>query len=677
MPRYAFIVLLSFAAQLNAKEHQTTWVTADTLMPRWGFYPLRARYGGTRSLGKYAAWCAAGNKGQLTWIANIKQTAKYHVWVRKYAGYGNATVFFDEQPVAGGRGGGGGARYGWFHLGLKSIAKGQRHIDIKMATGMLDAILLTTNDKLHPANDKLPPKIKKPTLSALREYRQRVNRIGFWAIEPYGGSLYDWRPKKQAKPIRVLKIWGAANQYLNGSFAISNKNKASSWQLQLDHLSGPKGTRIKSTEIDLRVVHVRHRVSHLFEGHSKMSVPEILLRNDQTTTLPPKGKQGGFGGGKCFTTIPPHQSRQIWITVHLRKGVPSGIYRGNLQMRSLNDARQLSLAIQVEALPLELKRANGYYGIYYPSQSVKPKRSKYVSRARYLAELQDQVRHGLNTTTLYGGFTTLELAQKAGMHRAPCLMHWPSGAAPRQVAAARKMGFDDLYYYGVDEPTKKDQIERCRKEAERRLRLGVHMFTAINSAVAQRATRDFVDRPVYNIYVFGGPKNQHVQYVRKKGFQPVSYWVSATCFPLPYRALTGLYNRACGYLGSSPWSYQDDPSAKVLYDPNRLTHKMSYPDENGMPIPTLAWEAHRAGIDDVRYLEALDGAIARANKAKPTPSVVKAIAAARAVRKQHYESIGGRYFQYLCSLKPGDLRKARRAFADATVELLGAVSTKP
>jgi hypothetical protein len=71
------------------------------------------------------------------------------------------------------------------------------------------------------------------------------------------------------------------------------------------------------------------------------------------------------------------------------------------------------------------------------------------------------------------------------------------------------MGFEDLYYYGVDEPNQPAQIERCRKEAERRRAAGLHMMTAVNSTKAQEATRDWIDRPVYNIYVFGGPDSPH------------------------------------------------------------------------------------------------------------------------------------------------------------------------
>ena len=101
-------------------------------------------------------------------------------------------------------------------------------------------------------------------------------------------------------------------------------------------------------------------------------------------------------------------------------------------------------------------------------------------------------------------------------------------------------------------------------------------------------------------------------------------------------------------------------------------HKVSYPDEFGQPIPTLAWEAHRAGIDDVRYLEALDRGIAAAERRLQTgavPALSVALKAAHAVRKAHFDSISGRWFEYFCHLKPGDLDRSRRAFADAVVRL--------
>ena len=656
---------------------ETFWVTADKLMPAWGFYPLQATYGGTRPLGKHSAWCSVGNSGRLTWIARFPRQAEYHVWVRNYGGYGTVAVSVDDRPLAGGRGGSGGGRYVWRHSGKISVAAGTHHVDLDVDKGMFDAVAFTTDAQLVPGRDKLPDPVATARLRAPRVYRddshlaERAKTSGFvvGSLNGFAGALYDWLPdRKEKRPFTRLRMWGSANQFINGTFALRAIKDIPELTVSLSRLEGPGELVLESDVIDVRVVHVRERRNSLFRpSQVRMLTPEILLRDDRTT-LPPRGKQGGYGGGRCVTRIPAHQSRQFWLTVHVPDGSPPGEYRGEIIFGGQVESR---LPVLIDVLPIKLKAAEGYYGIYHRNQTTNSKAVHHVTEERYLAELRDQVRHGLNAATLYSGFSTLGLARKAGMTRAPCLMHWPDGRAAQQVAAAKKMGFNDLFYYGVDEPTEPEAIERCRKEAARRRGTGLHMFTAINSKPAQQATRDFIDRPVYNIYVFGGPDNAEVMYVRKKGFRPISYWVTATAFPLPYRALTGLYNTRCGYLGSSPWAYQDFPG-NGLYDPEKPVHKVSYPDEFGQPIPTLAWEAHRAGIDDVRYLEALDRGIAAAERrlqSDTVPGLATALKAAHAVRKAHFDSISGRWFEYFCHLKPGDLDRSRRAFADAVVRL--------
>ena len=126
------------------------------------------------------------------------------------------------------------------------------------------------------------------------------------------------------------------------------------------------------------------------------------------------------------------------------------------------------------------------------------------------------------------------------------------------------------------------------------------------------------------------------------------------------------------HLGSSPWAYRDAPDNRI-YDPDEINHQISYPDEFSDPIPTLAWEAHRAGIDDARYVEALDRALAaakqRLEQAKPSADLSIAIARGQAVRRERFESIQGRWFEYLCRLRPGDLETSRRDIADAIVQI--------
>ena len=675
-------------AGASSTARTTFWTTGSALMPAWGFYPNGSAYGGRKPLGKGAAWTAAGHRKphRLTWVADFPADGTYHVWVRRYGGYGRAEVTVDEKPLVVGKGGERGARYVWRYKGSAEVDAGAHHVDI-VASGMFDAIMFTLNANLDPAASELPEPVVQPKLRAMRTYRddsglrELAGARGFviGAAKLYEQVLYDWLPVRD-QIIDRLALWGAANQYINGTFLVRNLEAGKEGPIvlmaSLKGIAGPGGVELGEDEIDLRVVHVRERKDHLFTASRvKVSVPELLLR--QSRGPAPRGRQGGFGGGECSARLGVHESRQFWLTVHVPASSRAGEYRGEIQLAVEGDEkRSATLPLAIEILPIDLKPPEGYFSIYYPVQPLKPDRTNYLPPEPYAAALEDMVRHGLNAVTLYGGFGTLKYAKEAGLTKAPCLMHWPDSRAPEQVKAAKQMGFDDLYYYGVDEPRGAERVERCRKEAERRLKLGLHMMTAINSRAAQKATRDFIDRPVYNLYVFGGKDNAAARYVCEKGFKPISYWTTATSYPLWYRAMTGLYNRACGYLGSAPWAYTDYPDERI-YNPDKITHRVVYPDEDGLPIPTLAWEAHRAGIDDVRYLEALERAIAagesRAKAKNPPAELADAFAQAGEVRRSRYESIQGRWFRYLCSINPGDLESVRREMADAIVRLNGAM----
>ncbi len=696
------------AAEPPVAQAATFWTTGNALLPAWGFYPLNAEYGGTRPLGEAAAWNASDRPAVLTWVAEFPIQAEWQVWVRQYGGYGTIALTVDERPLQDARGGPGGGRFVWRHAGSTRVDSGPHHLDIVVTHGMCDAILLTSDPQLDPGTAALPASEDRPRLRANRSWRtvpagtpRKAGCPLLIGTVPEGEeTLYDWVPHDK-QPAGNLRLWGAAGQYINGTLVARADDRPESLRVSLTRLAGSDGATIAAADVDVRVVLVWERLNHLYhDGRTAMLVPELLLRDDrfvgqsagtatvgetepgvQFSARRPPGRQGGFGGGACRTLIPRHQSRQFWLTVHVPPGFPPGLYRGELVFERL-EADQAAAAVvgtmpvELEILLIDLQPAEGCYGIYYPSQPVDPQRPNYVAEERYLAELRDQVRHGLNTVTLYGGFSTLKFAREAGMTRAPCLMHWPDGAAAEQVAEAKRLGFDDLYFYGVDEPRTDAQIDRCRREAERRLSLSLHMFTAVNSTAAWNATRDFIDRPVYNLYVFGGRDATAARYARDRGFQPVSYWTTATAFPLWFRALTGLYNHACGYLGSSPWAYQDFPDNR-LYAADQIVHRVAYPDELGEPIPTLAWEAHRAGIDDVRYLEALDRTLGAASQQlalpDPPPELEAAMQHARQVRKIRYESVQGRWFEYLGQLRPGDLDQARREMAEAIVRCQNAL----
>jgi len=672
---FAGLLLTNLAISAVAAEHSLFWTTGDRLLPAWGFFPNGSSYGDTAPSGKASAWTAGGGTHTLTWVADFPTAAPWQLWVRQYGGYGKVTAAVDERPVAEGRGGPGGGRYVWRHLGGITVSAGSHHVDLTVTHGMLDAVLFATNPTLDPAKAQLPEPVESPVLRGLRTYRDDRHlseAAGFVVgrVTPYAEVRYDWLPQNNDLVDRI-RLWGAARQYVAGTVAVRALEPLAGLRVTLDEVVGPQGTKLGAKAIDLRVVHLRHRSLTLPATRSYSDkFPDLLLRDDRTE-LPPKGDQGGFGGGRCVAGIPAHQSRQFWVTVHVPAGTSAGIYRGSLVLSAEDDARRRKeLPVELEVLPLALQPVDGYYAIYYPSQAVAADRANYVASERYRAELEDQVRHGLNSTTLYGGFETMPMAAEAGMTHPPCLMHWPDGNAREQIRKARELGLGGLLYYGVDEPRTPEQIQRCLREAKRRREQGLPMFTAINSRKAQQALGDVVSHPVYNLWVFDGPDNPLVRRVREQGNQVVSYWTTQTAFPLFYRALAGLYNTRCGYQGTAPWAYQDYPDSRLYTEP---AHAMAYPDQSGRPIPTLRWEAMRYGIDDVRYLQALDRAIvagqARLTKADPPAGLAPALARARQVRKECFETISGRWFQYTGGLLPGDLDDVRRRMAEAAIDI--------
>ena len=676
---FSCLVLVGFVTdRAIAGEPNCFWTTGDRLLPAWGFYPNGASYGGTSPSGKASAWTSGGGTHTLTWVAEFPIEGVWQVWVRQYGGYGEVTVEVDERAVAGGRGGPGGGCYVWRHQGEIKVPAGSHHVDLTVNRGMLDAVLFVDGRDFDPAKAELPDPVENPVLRGLRTFRDdkqltdAAGTRGFVVgqVTLYTEVRYDWVPR-QDHLIDRLTLWGSASQYIAGTFAVRTLEPLEGLRATLGELVGPQNTRLGPEMIDLRVVHLRHRSMTLPATRSYSDQFSDLLLRDDRTELPPKGDQGGFGGGTCIGGIPAHQSRQFWITVHVPAGSPPGRYHGELILSVEEDAgRQMVLPVELECLALDLRPVEGYYSIYYPSQPVTPDRPSYVSPDRYRAELEDQVRHGLNSTTLYGGFETLPMAAEAGMTRAPCLMHWPGGKAHEQINTARELGLDGLLYYGVDEPRTPEQIERCLREAKRRREQGLPMFTAINSRQAQEALGDLVSHPVYVLWVFDGPDNSVVLRARESGSQVISYWTTQTGFPLLYRALAGLYNTRCGYQGTAPWAYQDYPDARLYTEP---AHAVAYPDSAGRPIPTLRWEAMRDGIDDVRYLQALDRAVAAAEgqvaEGDPPAELTAALERARQIRRECYESIGGRWFHYLGGLMPGDLDQVRRRLADAAVAL--------
>jgi hypothetical protein len=657
---------------------KTLWVTGYSLMPAWGFFPNPDSYGSTKPLGPASAWTPSGGTHRLTWVADVPETAQFDVWIRRYGGYGKVSVLVNEMPLRNVATGQHVPQYVWCFVGTMNLSIGQQHVDIDVTNCMIDAVLLTSDPSFEPNTSALPAAVPVPTLRALRRYRDdsalkdvAVPNAGYVVaqINPEVEVLYDDVPMVDevvAKP----KVWGSPRQTLTASFVVRMLDQGADFVTvaALD---------FNDCEVDIRVMLVRERTTVTFgEAPAKMLVADLLLRSDGQG-LPIKGEQS-VNHAVCATSIPAHESRQFILTIRVPAGMAPGSFEGSLKFEVDDDrSRWTSLPVSVEILPIDLQAVAGRYGAYHLAQPINENQKNEVSYQRYQSELKDMAAHGLNCTTMYAGVQQILSVAHSGLDHSPCSMIWPGPEAAEEVAGAKQLGLEGLTYYGVDEPITPEQIARCVAEAERRQALGLTMMTAINNKDSWEYLKDLLYYPVLNLMVFDGKKNAAAEYANSKGFKPVSYWPTTSAFPMYYRAFAGLYNAACSFLGAVPWAYQDTTTDDI-FDADTLHNALAYPDESGNPVPTLCWEFVRQGIDDVRYLQALDRSIVKADERMSQPhsphGLSAAITHARKMRRIYFEAIGGRYFVYLCGLVPGQLDEGRRAMADATVALNVALS---
>ena len=516
------------SAQAAHQDPSVIWSTAAALAPGWGFWVAPGKRGGTLPLGECARYkTPVVGSGTLTWIAEFPRSGSYQVWVRHCGN--RATVLVDERPVTGGTGGPNAHnQYTWWHLGEKAIQKGSAHVDIVADRTMLDAVLFTLNKDWRPEVGPLPEAVKNPVVRAPRKYREdahlkdaaRATGLVAGRInDPYQEHFNDMVPARE-EVLKILRIWGSPNQYVTGTFCLRALERADEVKISLDSLAGPNW-ELDRQHLDLKIAHLRERSIALYCEQTTFSnkgfIPDLLLRDDRTG-MPPTGKQGGFGSGGCVTSMPAHESRQIWLTAQLPAECPPGELRGNIDILVKGSPeRKLSIPVALEVLPIDLQPVEGYYGSYYRAD-IDPNRTAAINPERFLSELRFQVRYGLNAVTLYGGFPMLPYAREAGMTRPPVMMQQPWGDDQvKQVAKAKAMGFPDLYYYGIDEPTTEEQIKAARVVGERSSQLGIHLQMAVYSPAAYQKLRDYISRPVLQTYNFDlTHHNDAIQYARQK-----------------------------------------------------------------------------------------------------------------------------------------------------------------
>jgi hypothetical protein len=182
---------------------------------------------------------------------------------------------------------------------------------------------------------------------------------------------------------------------------------------------------------------------------------------------------------------------------------------------------------------------------------------------------------------------------------------WPPVAYYGVDEPARKTKAEAMAYYGFEDP-----IDVCRQWFEAIRRGGGTTTAAVyhTEVGGWDVLGPLCDVPIYSLGSIY-PALNHDDLIREREQtrtkQAWYYWQCWLENPMENRLLAGLYLCKSGLTGVMPWDYMGySGDAYDDFDGTGKDMCLAYPSQEG-PVPTLAWEAFREGVDDCRYWAAV------------------------------------------------------------------------
>jgi len=312
------------------------------------------------------------------------------------------------------------------------------------------------------------------------------------------------------------------------------------------------------------------------------------------------------------------KSNFFWITFHAGLETKGGLYKGRIRIKPADKpTTELTLVIQIHSFVLQKPQIP--FGMYH-NEGYLPAhaRSDEATSAIY----KDMAEHGQTSVTFYAGGdfnqlppknsrmvdTSLPLAKNAGLITPdiPCMVLQDNitilseekimTAVTWLKAECAKNQWPEIIQYGWDEPPYPAPGLRESFSLFRRapMRLGTAMTT-----IAAYAYSD-----LHDIWIVhdGDVAPGVIAEAKRLGAEPWTYsyrlWREGYN-PLRQRFFPGLHTWAYGLEGNFIWAYYD----------NRIHSHVWWREKNIEPMPMVAWEARRDGIEDYRYLTMLENCI--------------------------------------------------------------------
>lgn len=474
-------------------------------------------------------------------------------------------------------------------------------------------------------------------------------------------NSYDTFPTRDeiGKPVIVTLC---TNQFESASFCLYTRKTLNQVTMEVSDLKDKQGAVLPAAMIDVRTVKVWYQggsATDIAQGPKNLA-PELLLKNDALISVDRDRQENvlTFEGLPQDSAalqpldIPAGTTKEFWITVSPPKAAP-GLYEGKITVRALNEKPE-TLPVQITILPFALSgpgRVCGMYGDFYTAPVLKNLADHGIDSL--LINIHALVKATRTDDTFAYDFSALAKALDTlhafGLDK-PVILNpnWVEPLrliyAPASTVAAAQKGmkkwqaerlrdfsaqlksfltgnnYENVYIYGVDEPSFSQWAQkrsstllvkrfyRCKEIFAALQAAGLKTTTAIMDTETLDALGPLLDLPIYAVGVIDQIMTENLQGKWRAGL----YYPHPNESPAYNRAVFGLFCWYSRMLGFAPWIYMADGSAKAYNDfaefwGNRYSGYV-YPAKDGV-IDTIEWEAFRAAINDLRYLNTLQACV--------------------------------------------------------------------
>ena len=431
-----------------------------------------------------------------------------------------------------------------------------------------------------------------------------------------------------------LRIAAAIGEYEPAAFLVYGYKTLPGFSISVSDFENENGDILPRTIVDQKVVAYlpRNGWNAIYYSNVQQNVPDLLVNSETTCNLAP-GAAMPEADAKTIqpVNITPNIAKHFWFTVKVPQDAKPGLYQAMASAKSAG-VEIGKFPIQLRVYPFTLPAPKTNYDRKRDFMAIvvgETTNLKTVGEARHKANLQNAIAHNINHPVIQAANANdlkkdLAIRKDLGMDlKGSVIALYPDNGtlmtAPDKVSALpvgrdpynavnhvlatfkSAAGHTDLYFYGAtasllgnDAAAAKVWLDIVRK--------GAKVITTGNSEDAY--TLPILDllhaRAYYPSYLEAEKWHAMQGRLISCGKQLVVF------NPDIMRRFFGVTLYRENHDGFFLASFSGNPNVWTQ-DRTGIYHRqnLSYPTASGTPINTIAYEALREGLDDIRYITLL------------------------------------------------------------------------